>query len=547
MDTESKEDALKVNDKGVVDLDPNPASPMNGSEATSTDTSGSSSPSLSDEETQDVASEVNLASMSKEEREKAAEGLKEKGNNAFKEADYRAAIRFYSLALAHDNTSAVLYSNRAAAHLKIEEYGSSLADAEQAIKCDKLYIKAHYRRGASHMAMAKHKEAMDDFRQVLRLKPGDAEATKRFEMCKKAYLEQQFALAIGRDETKLPSESLDLTTMTIRDTYDGPKIDFTKPVNERYTPKLVREFMKWFEDQKTKDLPRKILYTILLDAISILKSLPSLVDVPVPEGTHITVCGDTHGQYYDVLNIFKLNGDPSEENPYLFNGDFVDRGSFSLEVILTLLLWKLALPNHMHMTRGNHESTSMNLMYGFKGEVLAKADEKTFNIFTELFKWLPIAYCLGNKVLVVHGGLFQEDGVTLDMIRKTNRFREPPEKGIMCDALWSDPSFKRGRNPPHRGCGTLFGPDVTEKFLEDNNLKLLVRSHEVKQEGYSVEHNGKCITVFSAPNYVDQMKNKGAYLVFDSDLNYTVQQFTAVPHPPVAAMAYANPMVKGGY
>ena len=82
----------------------------------------------------------------------------------------------------------------------------------------------------------------------------------------------------------------------------------------------------------------------------------------------LTVCGDVHGQYYDLLNIFKLNGIPSAKNPYLFNGDFVDRGSFSVEIMLTLISWKIHNPNCIHMTRGNHESKNMNkvILFSFK-------------------------------------------------------------------------------------------------------------------------------------------------------------------------------------
>jgi len=85
-------------------------------------------------------------------------------------------------------------------------------------------------------------------------------------------------------------------------------------------------------------------FAILLAAKAILAELPSVLEVPVPPGTHLTVCGDVHGQFYDLLNIFEINGLPSMENPYLFNGDFVDRGSWSLEVILTLLAFKCLYP-----------------------------------------------------------------------------------------------------------------------------------------------------------------------------------------------------------
>jgi serine/threonine-protein phosphatase 5 len=107
----------------------------------------------------------------------------------------------------------------------------------------------------------------------------------------------------------------------------------------------------------------------------------TLVDVRLDDLEEITVCGDIHGQYYDLLNIFKINGSPSEDNPYMFNGDFVDRGSFSVEVILTLLSWKCVLPQHFHMNRGNHEAQTLTSMYGFKGEVQKKYCIKTYQLF----------------------------------------------------------------------------------------------------------------------------------------------------------------------
>ena len=126
----------------------------------------------------------------------------------------------------------------------------------------------------------------------------------------------------------------------------------------------------------------------------------------VPEDRKFTICGDIHGQFYDLLNIFKLNGKPSEENPYLFNGDFVDRGSFSVECIFVLLSYKLLYPNHFFMSRGNHESENMNKMYGFEGEVKAKYSANMVDLFTEVYNWLPLCHCINQRVLVMHGGLF---------------------------------------------------------------------------------------------------------------------------------------------
>ena len=154
---------------------------------------------------------------------------------------------------------------------------------------------------------------------------------------------------------------------------------------------------------------------------------------------------------------------------------------------------------------GNHETLNMNKVYGFEGEVKHKYSQQMFQLFTEVFHELPLAYCLGKKVLVVHGGLFSRDDVTLDDIRKIDRRREPPDEGLMSEILWSDPQPMPGRAPSKRGVGLSFGPDVTAKFLERNDLKLVVRSHEVKDAGYEIEADGKLITVFSAPNYCDQV------------------------------------------
>jgi len=113
----------------------------------------------------------------------------------------------------------------------------------------------------------------------------------------------------------------------------------------------------------------------------------------------------------------------------LFNGDFVDRGSFSVEIMITLLAWKILLPDHFHMARGNHETRNLNKIYGFQGEVKKKYDDDVYECFCELFCALPLGHILNKKVLVVHGGLFSKDGIKLDEIKKINRFREPPEQG----------------------------------------------------------------------------------------------------------------------
>jgi len=193
------------------------------------------------------------------------------------------------------------------------------------------------------------------------------------------------------------------------------------------------------------------------------------------------------------------------------------------------------------MSRGNHETKNLNKLYGFEGEVKHKYDIKVYELFNDMFCNMPLSHCINKKVFVTHGGLFAKDGVKLDDIRKVNRNKEPGDEGIMCECLWSDPCDMNGRHPSKRGVGVMFGPDVTERFLTDNDLKLVVRSHEVKPTGYEYQKGGKCITIFSAPNYCDQMGNKGAFIRFKGKtMEPEITSFEKVDHPKIPPMAYAS-------
>mmetsp|Transcript_13777 Transcript_13777/g.41937 ORF Transcript_13777/g.41937 Transcript_13777/m.41937 type:complete len:481 (+) Transcript_13777:82-1524(+) len=466
-----------------------------------------------------------------------AEELKNEGNKLFQGGRYHEAVEKYNDAIELNPDVPAYYTNRAFCHLKMENHGLAIADATVALELDRTFVKAYYRRGSAFMALAKYKDALRDFKAVKQLKPTDKDAIAKFKACEKEVKREAFERAIHSDEPTHQSiaEQIDVSTINVEDGYKGPHISWP------LTHDMALEIAQTLKD--CEKLHRRYVIEILLEVKKILEALPTLVDVPVPEGHHINVCGDTHGQFYDLLNIFDTFGYPSEENPYLFNGDFVDRGSFSVEVVLLLFTFKALYPSHLHLTRGNHETLNMNKVYGFEGEVKHKYSQQMFQLFTEVFHELPLAYCLGKKVLVVHGGLFSRDDVTLDDIRKIDRRREPPDEGLMSEILWSDPQPMPGRAPSKRGVGLSFGPDVTAKFLERNDLKLVVRSHEVKDAGYEIEADGKLITVFSAPNYCDQMGNKGALLRFDSDLEYVVKQFEAVPHPShIRAMQYAAGM-----
>lgn len=445
------------------------------------------------------------------------------------------ALDKYTAAIELDASNAVFFANRAFCHLKIENYGAAIEDADMAIDLDAEYSKGYYRRATAHFALGQLEAALSDFKQVKKMHPKDKLAAKKFQQCRRLVNEAKFARAIEADRKKPVSETVQYETIKIQDSYAGPRLE-----DGRVTPDFLKQMLQYFKEEKT--LHKRIVYEILLGVIAFFKKQPPLVRIHVPEGAKINVCGDVHGQYFDLCNIFDIAGLPSEDNPFLFNGDFVDRGSWSAEVILLLFACKLMDPKCLYLSRGNHESITMNQMYGFQGEITTKYDSTIFELFTEAFDWLPLCHLINKKVFIVHGGLFSSDNVTLADIEKVDRVQQPPNDGLMCEMLWSDPQEAHGRAPSKRGVGVMFGPDVTRNFLAKNNLKMVVRSHEVKDNGYEVMHDGQLVTVFSAPNYCDQMGNKGAFIVFDSDCNPEYHTFDAVPHPNKMPMAYSRPL-----
>lgn len=339
---------------------------------------------------------------------------------------------------------AVYYSNRAFCQIKLENFGIAILDAKKAIECDATFVKAYYRRGSAYFALQHFNDAVKDFKRVAKLQPQSKDARTKLQLAMKEKKNRDFMLAIEVEEEKI---EIDIESIIVPESYTGPRLETI----EDCTGEWVANLMQHFHDEKT--LHKKYCVMIIEKMREHFSAEPSLVDVPIEDEVEFTVCGDTHGQYYDLLNIFKINGNPSETNPYLFNGDFVDRGSWSLEVMVILMAWKVAIPNGMHLTRGNHESKNMNKMYGFEGEVKKKYDVKTFELFSDFFQQLPVAYCLNKKVLVLHGGLYSKDGVTLDDIRKCHRKREPGDSGVMCESMWSDPIDTPGRQPSKRGVG----------------------------------------------------------------------------------------------
>ncbi|XP_009322320.1 PREDICTED: serine/threonine-protein phosphatase with EF-hands 2 [Pygoscelis adeliae] len=366
----------------------------------------------------------------------------------------------------------------------------------------------------------------------------------------------------------------DYESMEVPDSYTGPHLSF--PLLPDHATALLEAF------KQKQQLHARYVLNLLHETRKHLKQLPNISHVSTCYSEEVTVCGDLHGQLDDLFLIFYKNGLPSPSKSYVFNGDFVDRGKQSLEILLILFTFLLIYPKEVHLNRGNHEDHVVNLRYGFTKEVMQKYKvhgKKILKMIQNVFCWLPLATLIDQKVLIIHGGI--SDTTDLDMLEKIHRNKSQPaqtpskanrlefskwvrqtvqeqiewcrrladisdseeEEELTCasavsltdldgpcwtrqeewkqilDILWSDPMPQEGcRVNTVRGGGCYFGPDVTGKILEKYNLQFLIRSHECKQEGYEFCHNRKVLTIFSASNYYEIGSNRGAYVKLGPDL-----------------------------
>ncbi|SCZ90101.1 BZ3500_MvSof-1268-A1-R1_Chr9g10709 [Microbotryum saponariae] len=337
-----------------------------------------------------------------------------------------------------------------------------------------------------------------------------------------------------------------------------PTIDFTVHVNDEgqtfsTTQRVVKEVQApavhkpteqqfWHDETRTKPdiafLKNHFYREGRLTEEQILKSEPNLLEVDAP----ITVCGDIHGQYYDLMKLFEVGGNPAETR-YLFLGDYVDRGYFSIECVLYLWALKIWYPKTLFLLRGNHECRHLTDYFTFKLECKHKYSETVYNACMESFCTLPLAAVMNKQFLCIHGGLSPELN-TLDDLRTVNRFREPPTHGLMCDLLWADPleEFGNEKNSDGfvhnhvRGCSYFFTYTAACQFLERNGLLAIIRAHEAQDAGYRMYRKTKTtgfpsvMTIFSAPNYLDVYNNKAAVLKYENNV-MNIRQFNCTPHP----------------
>jgi len=242
-------------------------------------------------------------------------------------------------------------------------------------------------------------------------------------------------------------------------------------------------------------------------------SQPILLELEAP----LKVCGDIHGQYFDLLRLFDYGGFPPEAN-YLFLGDYVDRGKQSLETICLLLAYKVKYPENFFLLRGNHECSSINRLYGFYDECKRRYNFKVWKMFGDCFNCLPVCAIIDDKIICMHGGL-SPDLTNLEQITRIMRPTEVPDEGLLCDLLWSDPDKDiKGWAENERGVSYVFGQEIVDAFLKKHELDLVCRAHQVVEDGYEFFAKRQLVTVFSAPNYCGEFDNSAALMSVDENL-----------------------------
>lgn len=289
------------------------------------------------------------------------------------------------------------------------------------------------------------------------------------------------------------------------------------------------------------------LIRIIEMADEIMTKEPNMLNVDVPA----TVVGDIHGQFYDLLGMFEMCGDPSDTQ-YLFLGDYVDRGDRSIEVLILLYAMKVNYPTNVWLLRGNHESKRMTAYFTFQKECLCRYSSNLYSKSIKSFRSLPLCAVLNKQFFCVHAGISSDLWDLEDVNTKINRFRDDfPSKGLFCDLMWSDPydEYDEENNNAddddfedlfsfnyERRCSVFYSYRAVEAFLNHNSLLSVVRGHQPQDSGYRIYKINEMtnfptlITLFSAPNYCGTYNNMAAVLVYNGE-SFNIKQFDSYPAP----------------
>lgn len=271
------------------------------------------------------------------------------------------------------------------------------------------------------------------------------------------------------------------------------------------------------QHQDQPHLSESIVFSLCRHARILFADQPVLLNLEAP----VVVFGDIHGQIFDLFAHFDAVGWPGEvssEQKFLFLGDLVDRGKYSMETICLLFAMAIKYPKQVFLLRGNHECASVNRIYGFYDDCKRRYSIKVWKTFTDTFNHMPLVAIISGKILCMHGGLSPQM-TSLSQLETHQRPNDPEHPSIASDVLWSDPSQDiNGWGESDRGVGYTFGPNVVRDFLAKMNLDLICRAHQVVEDGYEFFCNRRLVTVFSASNYCGEFDNAGAVMTVSSQL-----------------------------
>lgn len=288
----------------------------------------------------------------------------------------------------------------------------------------------------------------------------------------------------------------------------------------------INQLDAWIEKimQECVILEREEVFALIDRAKEVLAEEPNVRPVSTP----VTVCGDIHGQFHDLMELFSIGGHVPDTN-YLFMGDYVDRGYYSVETVTLLVALKVRYPLRITILRGNHESRQITQVYGFYDECIKKyGDAEIWRRFTDLFDFFPLTALVDDRLFCLHGGLSPSIS-SLDEIRDLDRVQEVPHEGPMCDLLWSDPEDRNGWGMSPRGAGFSFGADISEAFVLKNNLYFIARAHQLVMDGYNWCHKMLIVTIFSAPNYCYRCGNDAGLMEVEDLDNKKFIKFPSAP------------------
>jgi diadenosine tetraphosphatase ApaH/serine/threonine PP2A family protein phosphatase len=275
--------------------------------------------------------------------------------------------------------------------------------------------------------------------------------------------------------------------------------------------------------KKAETIDESVLVMLILKLMEALSCESNLIEISSP----ITICGDVHGQLEDVFELVKAGGDPATTK-YLFMGDYVDRGYYSVLTFVYLAALKLKYPSNIYLLRGNHESRQVNHVYGFYTECLnAYGHQGVWNICNECFDLLPYCALIDGKIFSTHGGLSPEVPL-IDKINSLNRVDDIPNTGPFADLTWSDPD-EGGWSKNPRGAGYLFGEQPVKEFCHLNGLRFVTRSHQIANKGYEWYFDNRLITIWSAPNYMYRSGNEASIMKYKSNGEFELIKFDPCP------------------